>query len=136
MKRVIQLFCLVLIVSMVLAIPAFAAEQASDYFAAHSSYILEVSDSEFQVWFHVTAVDGMDVLGVSEIKVQYSTDTVNWSTVKTYSGQYAYNTGSHNGYVTYSSVTSSGYYRAKVTYYAENDSGTAEYANYTPFVSY
>ena len=53
MKRLIQMVCLILIVSMVLAIPAFAAEQASHYFISHSCYLWEVSDSEFQVWFNV-----------------------------------------------------------------------------------
>ena len=131
MKRFTQLICLFLVIVTILSIPALAAEQASNYFMSHSTYLWEISDSEFQVWFHVTAVEGMDVLGVSEIKVQYSSDGVNWDTVKTYSGQYAYNTGAYNGYVTYSEAQSRGYYRAKVTYYAENDTGIGEYVDYT-----
>lgn len=134
MKRFIQFVCLFLIVSIMLAIPAYAAEQASNYFMSHSSYLWEISDSEFQVWFHVTAVEGMDVLGVSEIKVQKSTDKVNWETDKTYSGRYAYDTSSYNGYVTYSSAESGCYYRAKITYYAENGNGTAEYVDYTSYI--
>ena len=51
MKRFTQIICLLLIAAMVLAIPAFAAEQASIFFSSHSCYLWEVSDSEFQVWF-------------------------------------------------------------------------------------
>ena len=134
MKRFTQFVCLFLIASMILAIPVFAAEQASNFFRSHSTYILEVSDTEFQAWFHVTAVEGMDVLGVSEVKIQYSTDRVNWDTAKTYSGQYSYNTAYHNGYVTYSEAQSGYYYRAKVIYYAENENGSAEYINYSSYI--
>lgn len=134
MKRFIQLISLLLIVSTFLTISAFAAEQASDFFGSHSSYLWEVSDSEFQVWFRVTAVEGMDVLGVSEIKVQRSTDKSNWSTVQTYGGQYDYDTSFYSGHVTYSSAEAGYYYRARVTYYAENSSGTATYIDYTSYI--
>lgn len=135
MKRLIQLVCLILIMSMAVAIPAFAAEQASHYFAAHSCYLWEVSDSEFQVWFDVTAVDAMDVLGVSEVKVQHSDDGVNWSTVATYYDYYNNGKSHYGGHVNFSDVTS-GYYRAKVTFHAENDTGTGEYIDYTSSLHY
>lgn len=134
MKRFAQLVCLFLIMSMVLTIPVNAAEQASDYFMSHSCYIVEVSDSEFQVWFDVTAVDGMDVLGASEIKVQCSTDKSNWETVQTNYNIFGYNTGFYGSHVTYSSATSGYYYRAKVTFYAENDTGIAKYVSYTSYI--
>lgn len=134
MKRFTMLVCLLLIASMILAIPTLAAEQASDFFMSHSSYLWEISDSEFQVWFRVTAVEGMDVLGVREIKVQRSTDKSNWSTVQTYGGQYDYDTSFYSGHVTYSSAEAGYYYRARVTYYAENSSGTATYIDYTSYI--
>lgn len=135
MKRLIQMVCLILIVSMVLAIPAFAAEQASHYFISHSCYLWEVSDSEFQVWFDVTAVDAMDVLGVSEVKVQHSDDGVDWSTLATYYDFYNNGRSYYSGHVDFSDVTS-GYYRAKVTFHAENDTGTGEYIAYTSSLHY
>lgn len=134
MKRLTQIICLILIASMVLAIPAFAAEQASHFFSSHSCYLWEVSDSEFLVCFDVTATGGMDVLGVSEIKVQRSTDADNWTTVATYYDFYDYNTSFHSDELTYSSRSDGYYYRAKVTFYAENDYGIGEYTDYTSYI--
>lgn len=131
MKRLTQIVCLILIASMVLAVPALAAEQASAFFGSHSCYLWEISDSEFQVWFNVTAVEGMDVLGASEIVVQRSTDRVNWESVATYNNFYGYNTSHYGTCATYSSASSGYYYRAKVTFYAENDTGCGYYTDYT-----
>lgn len=131
MKRFTQILCLLLIASMILAVPAMAAEQASNFFMSHSCYLWEISDSEFQVWFDVIAVDGMDVLGASEIVVQRSTDRVNWESVATYTDFYGYNTGEYGACATYSSASSGYYYRAKVTFYAENDTGCGFYTDYT-----
>lgn len=136
MKRLTQFVCLILIASMLLTIHVFAAEQASDFFAAHSCYLWEVSDSEFEACFNVTAVDAMDVLGASEIKVQRSANGSDWETVATYYDIYRYDRSYASGYVTYSSVTSGYYYRAKVTFYAENDSGIGEYTAYTSSLHY
>ena len=135
MKRFVKIVCLLLVLSMVLVIPAFAAEQASDFFVSHSCYLWEVSDSEFQVWFDVTAVGGMDVLGVSEVIVQRSTDGINWSDEAFYYDMYRYGKSYYSGHVTYSDVTS-GYYRAQVTYRAENDSGVGEYTAWTSSFHY
>lgn len=131
MKRFTRFVCLILIMSMVLAVPAMAAERASAYFGSHSCYLWEVSDSEFQVWFDVTAVKGMDVLGACEIVVQRSTDRNNWESVATYTDFYGYNTSSYGACATYSSASSGYYYRAKVTFYAEKGTGCAYYTDYT-----
>lgn len=136
MKRFAQFVCLLLIASMLLAVPTFAAEQASDFFAAHSCYLWEVSDSEFQVWFDVTAVDAMDKLGVSEVKVQRSSDGVNWRTEATYYDFYRTGRSYYSGHITYSDVISGNYYRAKVTFYAEDDTGIGEYTDYTSSLHY
>lgn len=136
MKRFVQIVCLLLVLSVVLAIPVFAAEQASDFFVSHSCYLWEVSDSEFQVWFNVTAVGGMDVLGASEIHVEESSDGVNWSTVASYYDLYGYNKSHYGTCVTYSNVTSGNYYRAEVTFYAENDEGVGEYTDRTSSLRY
>ena len=135
MRRFIRIVSMVLVLTIAMAIPVFAAEQGSDYFMSHSCYLWEVSDSEFQVWFNVTAVDAMDVLGVSEVIVQRSTDGVNWSDEAFYYDMYRYGKSYYSGHVTYSDVTS-GYYRAEVTYYAENDNGIAEYTARTSSFHY
>lgn len=131
MKRFTQILCLILIAVTILAVPAYAAQQASMFFAKHSCYLWETSDTQFQVWFNVTATGGMDELGVSEIVVQSSSDGVNWSNEQTYYNLTASNTGYHSGHVTFSRAVSGNYYRARVTFYAENSDGTGEYTDYT-----
>lgn len=144
MKKFTQLLCLILAFSMVATIPAYAAgatPRASDYFASYSSYIEVVSSSSFRVWYQVGAVKGMDELGVSQIRVQRSADGVTWTTVKTYnsddySSMICENTGSHDGYVTYSNASSGYYYRARVDYYAKLGNGYGTYMDYTSSVRY
>ena len=136
MKRLTQLVCLLLVMALVLAVPAFAAEQASHFFVSHSCYLWEVSDSEFLVCFDVTAVGAMDVLGASEIKIQRSADGVDWTTVATYYDYYGYNCSLHGDEISYSNVSSGYYYRAKVTFHAEKGNGTGEYVDYTSSLHY
>lgn len=134
MKRFSQLVCLILVFAMVMSTTAFAAEQpnprASNFFTASSVYFWHVSGSSYQIWFDVTAVGTMQKLGCSQIRVQRSKDEVNWSTVKTYdmddySQMTKSNTASYANCVSYTAT--SGYsYRAIVTLYAKNSSGTGE----------
>lgn len=134
MKRFIQCVCLILVLSTCLAVPVSAAEDispwASNYFLSHGGYLWWTSSTSFQVEFHVTGVDIMDEIGVSEIKVQRSSDNTNWETVATYGKMVATNTASHAGYVTYSNASSSYSYRAKITFYAKKGTGWAEYTYY------
>lgn len=135
MKCLSKVICLLLVCTLALSVPAMATEVspwASNYFIMHSCFIEEISSTTFEVWFEVSALREMDELGASEIKIQRSTDASNWSTVKTYSMDDYSNlicedTGTHSGYVTYSSATSGYYYRAKVTFYAKDGNNTAEY---------
>jgi len=134
MKRFFQILSLILIFAMVFSTTAFATEmpnpRGSDFFMASSVYFWHSSGSQYQIWFDVTAVDGMDELGAREIKVQRSTDLVNWTTVKTYTkASYPQmtttsGTGNYMNYVTY--YATNGYaYRAVVELYAKNSTGSA-----------
>lgn len=144
MKRFTQIVSLVLVLSMVLVIPAYAAEgntRASNYFLSRSCYLYKTSGTSFQVCFDVVAVGQMNELGANEIRVQRSLDGVNWTTVKTYSRSsypnlVASNTGEHGSNVTFSNVSSGYYYRAYVEFYAKNSSGTAYYNSYTSSLRY
>lgn len=139
MKRFTQCISLVLALVLFLSVPVYAAEstmpRASNFFMASSTYLWKVSSTTFEVWFDIDAVRGMDELGASEIKVQRSSDGVNWTTMYTYTKELyphliAEDTGSHCGYVTYTGSTGY-YYRAFVTYYAKDSTGTAEAYRYT-----
>lgn len=134
MKRFIQVVCILLVCAMLMPISALAAaddgSRASNFFTASSVYFWHVSGSNYQIWFSVTAVNTMQKVGVSKIVVERSTDEEDWETVKTYrmadySQMICENTSSHSGYVPF--TASSGYsYRANVTLYAKNSSGTGE----------
>lgn len=143
MKRFTQIVCLLLVLSLTLGIPAFAAESApwaSNYFGSRSCYLWDVSSSGFQVWFEVRALRTMTELGASTVKVQRSTDTVNWSTVKTYTkADYpemttTVGTAGYNGYVTFNEAEPGYYYRGYVEFYAKDSSGSALVGMNTSYV--
>lgn len=139
MKRLIRCICITLVAIMLLTTTAFATETASQrasyYFTRYSAYLYQTSDTSFQVWFDVTAVGPMSKLGVSAIEVQCSSDDTNWSTVKTYSPE-SYSqmiksdAVSNINYVSYTGTTGC-YYRAIVTFYAKDSTGSGERTYYT-----
>lgn len=136
MKKFVKLIALVLVLAMAMALPVAATEsRASSFFVGSNVYLYKVSSTQFQACFSVTATGGMDELGASEIKIQRSSDGENWSTMRTYTKE-SYpslikaNTSSYATYITYTG-TSGYYYRAKITLYATNDSGTGYRERYT-----
>lgn len=143
MKRLIQYFCVLLAVVLVMAVPARAEAantRESAYFSAYDSFLWKTSGTTFQVWYDVIGNGTMDKLGVSCIKVQRSTDGQNWTTVKTYlSSNYpdmiCENTFSHGGYVTYTGSIGY-YYRAYVTFYATKGTGTGLRYDYAETIKY
>ena len=141
MKRFVRCFAVLLVAAMLLTISAFAAEmpRASNFFTRTSTYIDKTTGTSFEVWFDVTATGTMDELGATTIKIQRSPDGSNWTTMKTfskdsYSQMIDEDTAWHGSYVTYTG-TAGYYYRAKVTFYAKNDSGTGTYTMYTSTVT-
>lgn len=141
MKRFLRLVSLILVMAMVASVPVYAAEQeeatpySSAFFTKYSTYLYKISSIQFEVWFEVSATGGMTQLGVSQIKVQRSADKSTWETMKTYtpdsySQMLCSNTGTHASCVTYAG-TPGYYYRAYVTFYAKNSSGTGELFKYT-----
>ena len=141
MKRLIRFVSLFLVMTLLVTVTAFAAEtpRASLFFTRTSTYLEKVSGTTFEVWFDVIATGTMEEVGVSSIKVQRSSDKSNWTTVKTflkenYSQMTDDNTAGHIDCVTYTGTTGY-YYRAKVTFYAKNSSGSGEYVMYTSTIS-
>lgn len=123
MKRLIRLVSLVLVFSILLAIPAYAADnRASAFFSYTSAYLSKANDTTFHVSYHVTGTGGMDEIGVSCLKIQESSNNSTWTTVATYYNLIDTNTSMHAGHVTYTG-TANKYYRAYVEFYAKNDTG-------------
>ena len=141
MKKLVRVVCMILVCSLLFAVPAQAAEaadsRASYFFSYYGTDLYKASSSSFQIWFDVTAnVATMDVLGVSEIIVYRSEDQQSWTKMRTYTmnsypQMVAQNTSSHDGYVTYRYTTTGCYYRAYITFYAKNSTGIGERYVYT-----
>lgn len=139
MNRCVRIVAVILAVSLLLAAPVYASDEAiqrsSAFFTSYDPYIYYESGGSFEVWFDVVAPYRMEKLGVSKIKIQVSADGSNWETVKTcypedYPQMICENTGFHADYVSYTGVIGC-YYRAHITFYAKNSSGIGELYAYT-----
>ena len=142
MKKLVRVICMLLVCSLLFAVPAQATSgvesRASAFFSYYGTDLYKTSSSSFQIWFDVTANAGntMQVLGVSEIIVYRSADQQSWTKMRTYTMEnypqmVDQNTEDHVGYVTYNYATTGYYYRAYITFYAKNSSGIAERYVYT-----
>ena len=144
MKRFSRCISLLLAMVLLLAAPAaYAAEaenqRASDYFMRTSAYLHGITGTGFDVWFEVTAVGIMDKLGVNYIRVEKSTDAVNWETARTYymsnnSQMTNDNALSYANCVHFGNREAGYYYRAYVQFYAEKGNGSGYYACYTSYI--
>ena len=144
MKKLIRIVCLILAVSLLLAVPAYAEStvepRESAYFAAYGTDLYKASSTSFEVWFDVNAnAATMDVLGVSEIVIYRSQDQETWRKMRTYKMEdypqmIDTNTFAHTGYVTYGYASSGYYYTALVTFYARNSAGVGVRQIYTEII--
>ena len=141
MKKFLRLTCIILVCSLLLAVPAHAESVAeprgSAFFSSYGTDLYKTSSTSFEIWFDVTSNAAiMDILGVSEIALYRSADQQSWTKIKTYYKE-AYasmvdqNTTYHCSYVPYNFASSGYYYRARITFYAENSTGVGERDIYT-----
>ncbi len=144
MKKNVRFVCIILVCSLLLAVPAQAESvvdpRASAFFSSYGTDLYKTSSTSFQIWFDVVAnVATMQELGVSEIALYRSTNGQNWTKIKTYikesyPSMIAENTSSHDGYVPYNFASTGYYYRARVTFYAKNSTGIGELDEYTEII--
>ena len=142
MKRFTRGVCFLLVVVMMFALPALAAEVAeprsSNYFMYSSVYFWNTSGNIYEIWFDVTSVSIMQEVGVSKIIVQRSTDEENWTTVKTYYKedypQMTKTNAAHNCNCVPFTATPGYSYRAIVYLYARNSSGYGSLRETTPLL--
>ena len=138
MKRFTRIFCVFLAVIMLMSFPVNAEDvspRSSSFFVGYSAFLSEVDAYNFKVYFRVTAKRTMDELGAYTVKVQISDDGEDWATTQTYTKEdypsficedtflhaYSFNYNGSKGY----------YYRAIITLYAKDSTGTAKYTVYT-----
>ena len=141
MKRKICWICVVLVLAMSLNISVVAESvtpYASSFFASYDASAIVVAFRTFEIGFDVVAKRGMDEIGVSSIIIQQSADQTNWTDVKTclpasYPQMIEENTFAVCNYITCTGIPGY-YYRAYVTFYAKNSTGTAEICDYSEVV--
>lgn len=141
MKRFIRLVCLLVVVASLTAIPAYAQEQserASDYLSSYMASCTKISSTSVGVSYLVIGTGTMDEIGANVVKIQYSSDKVNWTTAKTfYKSSYTQmtdtNTSSHSAVLS-ATVPSGKYYRAYVEFYSEKNGGFSERYYYTEII--
>ena len=139
MKKLMRYISFIVIVSLTFVLPVSAdSSRASAYFSSYDSAIDKITNTEFEVWYDVVAVDTMDELGVSSIEIQRSKNLITWTTVETYYPEDNPQMIYENEYFVYDCVTHTGepgnFYRAYVTFYARKGTGTGYLYDYAEAV--
>jgi len=131
MKRLVSFFFSAILMITTLLSTAGAIEcnmnRASDYFSARYVWINSDGDKTITIGADITAIDIMSELGIKEIEIQKLT-LGKWMTVDTIrgttkNGMLETSTDIYNSSCEYS-CAQSGTYRAIVTVYAKNRSGS------------
>ena len=134
----IYLFIVALIVSLALPCTVVAAEiesvqpYASNYLTSYNTYICDMGNGNFQIWYEVVGKGDMDEIGVLSIILYEVNSDGSLTRVKTYSHEnystmLAYDDYYHCSYVSYQG-SSSKTYKAYVCIWAgKNGSGDTRY---------
>lgn len=129
-KKVIQSVVLFFVLSIILSSTAFATDsRASSRFAKYSAELFSGNDGNLYVLFSVTASNTMDILGTSNIAIQRY-DSSRWVTectltVKNTPEMQTSNAVQYYASIPYTPSYSNAKYRAVVTFYAEDSSGSS-----------
>ena len=140
MKKCLRFVSLILAISLIVAMPAYASgveSRESAFFSAYGAGLYKLSRESFDIEFDVDAnLTTMYEIGVSVIEVYSSSDRQNWTLARTFYKEdwpemTCTNTASHAGAVTYVYATPGLYYTAYVTFYARNSRGVGTRGVYT-----
>lgn len=141
MKRFLRLVSLLLVFATLAAVPSYAQEvtpRGSNELSSYRAYCTKTSSTTVVVSYQVLGADILDELGVNTVKVQYSSDGVNWTTAKTfqkatYTSMVNYGVSGHAGTLT-ATVPSGKQYRAMVEFYGEKNGSFTERTYYTEII--
>ena len=141
MKRFLRLVCLFVVFATLATVPAYAQEvtpRASTELSAYRAYCTKLSSTTVAVVFQVIGTTALDEIGANTIKVQYSSDGVNWTTAKTFrkatdSVLMDYNSSAHAAQVN-ATVPSGKQYRAYVEFYGKLNGNSTTRFYYTTVI--
>lgn len=137
-SRVLRALALCLILTFILPVAVFAAENetampcASYYLDAYNTYICDLGSGKIQIWYEVAGTGYMDEIGVLSIELYEVNSNGSLTWVKTfqhedYSSMLSYNDDYIYSYVSYQG-SSSKTYKAQVCIWAgKNGSGDTRY---------
>ena len=129
LKKAMRILSILVVFSILLAATAVAAStRASKYLSAYYATISRTSDGDLSIYFQVIAPAKMEQLGVSKISVQRYTGSY-WRTEHNFTypetpEMQGKNVGVYSGTVVYTPQYLDSSYRAVVTFYASNSSGS------------
>ena len=141
MKRFLRLVCLLVVFATLAAVPSYAQEvtpRGSNELSSYRAYCTKKASTSVVVSYQVIGTTALDEIGANTIKVQYSSDGINWTTAKTfqksvYTGMVSHNTGMHAGTLT-AYVPAGMQYRAYVEFYGEKDGNLTVRSYYTAII--
>ncbi len=130
LKKVMHNMALFLVFSLILSATAFAMEsRASVRIKRYSADLSAGDDGKLYILFSVTASSTMDVIGASKIDIQQNNDS-RWVTectltVKDTPAMQTSNATRYSASIPYEPDYPNADYRAVVTFYAEDSSGSS-----------
>lgn len=144
MRKIINSLALLLAITVLLSMPAHAAEGSeimpceSDVLSRYTSYLVVSSGNEIWVNFRVVATQTLDKIGALRIEIQRSSDGESWTTVTTYkyadySSMMGTDTSVYSSYVTYYGEYGY-YYRAKISFYGQKGFNLYSASSYSDVV--
>lgn len=136
-RKSIRVLALIIALTIVLSIGAFAAIESSAYIAATNAWIGR-NGNQIKVYFTIVGTATMDQIGVKYVYLYESSD-YGWELVKTYDYtdlQYsatmmASSVSGHAGYLPYNGSADKLYF-ADCRFYAEKDGGSDTIPQNTP----
>ena len=129
-KWPIRVLLVLLCMTMLCSIPAYAAEtRASDRIYHSAVSLSKKSNGDLSVYFSVQGTGKMDAIGASSVEIQRNT-ILGWVPEYTFTPSnapeiQAENKSQHSATLTYSPLFSGKEYRAVVMIYVENATGTS-----------
>ena len=141
MKCFLRLVCLLVVFATLVAVPSYAQEvtpRGSNELSSYRAYCTKLSSTKVAATFQIIGTTALDEIGANTVKVQYSSDGVNWTTAKTfrkasYPSLVDYNSSAHAEQVT-ATVPSGKQYRAYVEFYGEKDGNSTTRFYYTAVI--
>lgn len=137
-KRCTALLLALLLILLSLPVSAVNAAEprASYYLEGYCAYVSCAGNGVIKICFDVTGTCYLDELGVLEIQLYESTNSVNWTWVATYKSEdypnmIDYNNFFHCSHVEYTQAVSGRYYRAFVYIIGNKDGGGDSRCFYT-----